>query len=246
MKVIYSNTPEELGQKAAAQASALLRQYIGQNGVARLMLSTGASQFTTLSALLKEQVDWKKVEVFHLDEYIGLPQSHPASFVKYLKERFADIAQPKVIHYVDTSADIDELIANLTAEITKSPIDVGIIGIGENAHIAFNDPPADFDNDNAFIIVKLAQSCRQQQFGEGWFPTLDDVPKTAITITVEQILKCKHIISAVPYKVKAQAIHDTLTSPEITPKIPSTVLRNHNDVTLYIDKDSASMIKIDQ
>ena len=242
MKTIYSHTPDELGQKAAAQAATLLRQYIKQNGVARMLLSTGASQFTTLNALLEEQVDWKKVEIFHLDEYIDLPPTHPASFVKYLKERFISKALPKTIHYVDTTGDIDELIADLSDDIGKSPIDVGLIGIGENAHIAFNDPPANFDTDKAYIVVTLAESCRRQQLGEGWFQTLDDVPVKAVTITVKQILKCRHIISAVPFKVKAQAIHDTLTAPEITPMIPATALRNHNDVTIYVDKDSASLI----
>jgi glucosamine-6-phosphate deaminase len=242
MKIIYSETPEELGKKAAVQAIELLKKYIEQNGVARLLLSTGASQFTTIKALLDSDIDWKKVEVFHLDEYIDLPLTHPASFVKYLEERFTSIAKPKKMHYVDTSGDIEVLIENLTIEIGKAPIDVGLIGIGENAHIAFNDPPANFDSDDAYIIVELAESCRLQQLGEGWFPTIDDVPETAITITVNQILKCRHIISAVPYKVKAKAIHDTFNSSEVTPLIPSTALKNHADVTIYVDKESAYMI----
>jgi len=242
VKTIYSNTPEELGKKAAKHTASLLRQYIGQNGTARLVLSTGASQFNTLNALLEEDVDWKKVELFHLDEYINLPPTHPASFVKYLKERFTSKAQLKAVHFVDTAGDVDELIDKLTREINERPVDVGLIGIGENAHIAFNDPPADFDNDNAFIVVTLADSCRRQQLGEGWFPTFEDVPSKAVTMTVKQILKCRHIISAVPFKVKAQAISDTLTSPEITPLVPATALRNHSDATIYIDKDSASLL----
>ena len=242
MKIVHSHTSEELGQKAAKQTAELPQQYIKKNNAARLLMSTGASQFSTLNALLKEDVDWKKVEVFHLDEYIDLPPTHPASFVKYLDERFIRKAQPKAIHYVDTTRNIDDLISDLTREINRSPIDVGLIGIGENAHIAFNDPPADFDCTEAFIVVTLAQSCRRQQLGEGWFPTLDDVPAKAVTITVKQILKCKHIISAVPFKVKAEAIHDTVTAPEITPTIPATALRNHEDVTIYLDKDSASLI----
>jgi len=242
MKIICLQTAEELGQRAAAQVVSLLQKYIEQNGVARLLLSTGASQFTTINALLESNVDWKKVEVFHLDEYIDLPLTHPASFIKYLEERFVSKAQPKKMHYVDTTKNIDELIEELTREVRKSPIDVGVIGIGENAHIAFNDPPADFESDDAYIVVDLAESCRQQQYGEGWFPTLEDVPKQAITMTVKQILKSRHIISAVPFKVKAQAIYDTLTAPDITNLIPSTAFRNHDDVTLYIDKDSASML----
>ena len=242
MKIICSRHPEELGQKAAAHTAALLRRYIENNGVARLLLSTGASQFTTLSALLEEQVDWTKVEVFHLDEYIDLPPTHPASFVKYLEDRFISKAQPKTVHYVDTTGDIDEMIARLSYEINKSPIDVGLIGIGENAHIAFNDPPADFENEGTYIVVKLAEACRRQQLGEGWFPTFDDIPSKAVSMTVRQILKCAHIISAVPFKVKAQAIYDTVTAPEITPMVPATALRNHGDVTIYTDRDSASML----
>ena len=242
MKTIYSQTPEELGKKAAQHTAKLLRQYIEKNGCARLLLSTGASQLTTINALLEEPVDWEKVEMFHLDEYIDLPRDHPASFIKYLQERFVDKVPLGKVHFVDTSGDVNEMITRLTQEIRKSPIDVGLIGIGENAHIAFNDPPADFDSDEAFIIVTLAESCRRQQLGEGWFKTLEDVPAQAVTMTVRQILKCRHIISAVPFKVKAKAIYDTLTAPDITPMIPSTILRNHDDVTVYADKDSSSML----
>jgi len=242
MKKNYSATPKELGEKAARHAADLLRRYIKENGSARMLMSTGASQLATIEALIKEDVDWAKVEMFHLDEYLNLPQSHPASFVKYLRERFVEKIPLGGVHYVDTSGDINKLIDNLTREIRKAPIDVGLIGIGENAHIAFNDPPADFDNDEAFIIVTLAESCRLQQLGEGWFETLDDVPKEAVTITVREILKCKHIISAVPFAVKAQAIYDTINEPDITPMVPSTILRKHEDVTLYIDADSSSML----
>jgi len=244
MKTIYSQTSEELGKKAAQQTASLLRKYIGEKGSARLLLSTGASQLTTLNALVEEELDWSKVEMFHLDEYINLPQTHPASFVKYLKERFVAKVNLGRVHFVDTSGDVGTLISDLTREINKNPIDVGLIGIGENAHIAFNDPPADFDSQEAFIIVRLAESCRRQQLGEGWFPTLEDVPSTAVTITVQQILKCKHIISAVPFKVKANAVKDTLTAPEITPMIPATILRNHEDVTIYLDTDSSSLLDL--
>ena len=242
MKTIYSQTPEELGKKAAQHAAKLLRQYIAQNGGARLLLSTGASQLTTINALLEEPVEWEKVEMFHLDEYINLSQDHPASFIKYLKERFVAKVPLGKVHYVDTSGDVNEMIARLTREIRKKPVDVGLIGIGENAHIAFNDPPADFDSEEAFIVVTLAESCRKQQLGEGWFPTIDDVPTKAVTMTVRQILKCKHILSAVPFKVKAQAIYDTMTAPDITPMVPATILREHEDWTVYLDKDSSSML----
>lgn len=244
MKIILSNTPKELGEKAAKLAAQFLNEAIEEKGYARMVMSTGASQFTTIEALINEDVDWSKVEMFHLDEYIGIELTHPASFVKYLKERFVSKVNLKAAHFVDTTIGVDNIIAKLTEELNKDVIDVGLIGIGENAHIAFNDPPADFDDKAAFKVVILDEACRKQQLGEGWFKTLDDVPKQAVTMTVNQILKCKHIVSAVPFKVKAKAIHDTLTAPEVTNMIPATALRNHDDVTIFVDVDSASMVDI--
>ena len=242
MKIIRSQTPEELGRKVADAAAQTLREAIASKGVAYLLVSTGASQFTTFEALIKSDVDWAKVEMFHLDEYLDMPDTHPASFIKYLKERFTNHVPLKAAHFVDTSVGADEIIKRLTKEITAKPIDLGLIGIGENTHIAFNDPPADFEDDAAFKIVQLDEACRKQQFGEGWFPTLEDVPREAISMTVKQILKCKKILSAVPFKVKAQAIYKTLTAKEITPDIPATALRMHGDVTLFLDAGSASLI----
>ena len=242
MKIVRCQTAEELGLKVASETARALNEAIAEKGVAYLLVSTGASQFTTFEALLKEDVDWGKVEMFHLDEYLDMPDTHPASFIKYLKERFANHINLKAAHYVDTSIGADEIIARLTRDITAKPIDIGLIGIGENTHIAFNDPPADFEDESAFKIVKLDEACRMQQFGEGWFPTLEDVPTLAISMTVKQILRCKRIISAVPYKVKAEAVYKTLTAKEITPDIPATALRWHDDVTLYLDADSASLI----
>ena len=241
MKVIYSETAKELGQKAAKETARLLNQAIADKGYARMILSTGASQFTTLEALIAEDVDWSKVEMFHLDEYIGIDESHPASFVKYLKERFVSKVNLKAANFVDPTNGVEEIIAKLTAKLSEAEVDVGLIGIGENAHIAFNDPPADFDDPNAYKVVVLAERCRQQQLGEGWFATLADVPEKAISMTVQQILRCRHIISAVPYAVKAQAIHDTLTS-EITNMVPATIMKNHPSVQVFVDADSASML----
>ena len=242
MKIIRCQTPAELGQKVAEATAQILKKAIADKGVAYLLVSTGASQFTTFEALLKTDIDWTKVEMFHLDEYINMPDTHPASFIKYLKERFANHVSLKAAHYVETTVSVDEIIARLTKELDAKPIDLGLIGIGENAHIAFNDPPADFEDEAAYKIVKLDEACRRQQFGEGWFPTFDDVPTEAISMTVKQILKCKKIISAVPFKVKAQAIYNTFTAKEITPDIPATALRMHKDVTVYLDADSASLI----
>ena len=160
---------------------------------------------------MKEDVDWSKVEMFHLDEYVNLPQDHPASFVRYLKERFVEkTGGLKAVHFVDTSIGTDAIIEKLTGELKEAVVDVGLIGIGENAHVAFNDPPADFENQASYIVVQLDADCRKQQLGEGWFPTIDDVPRQAVSMTVSQILKCIHIISAVPYAVKASAIKKTL------------------------------------
>ena len=242
MKIVHCTNDVELGAKVAEATAQSLRDAIAEKGVAYLLVSTGASQFTTFEALLKADVDWSKVEMFHLDEYLDMPDTHPASFIKYLKERFANHISLKAAHFVDTSIGADEIIARLTKEITAKPIDIGLIGIGENTHIAFNDPPADFEDESAFKIVELDEACRNQQFGEGWFPTLEDVPTKAISMTVKQILKCKRIISAVPYKVKAQAVFKTLTAKEITPDIPATALRMHKDVTLYLDAESGALI----
>ncbi|MCL2772591.1 MAG: 6-phosphogluconolactonase [Oscillospiraceae bacterium] len=246
MNIILCENDKVLGKKASEHIAVLLNQAIEKKGIARAIFSTGASQFTTFEELLDLDVDWSKVEFFHLDEYINLPQTHPASFIKYLNERF--ISKLKVnlkqVNFVDTSIGVENIIAQLTKELNRDIIDVGVIGIGENAHIAFNDPPADFECADAYKVVKLDEACRNQQLREGWFKTFDDVPKEAISMTPKQILKCNHIISAVPYKVKAQAVHDTLTAKKVTNKIPATILKTHLDWTLYIDNESASMIDV--
>lgn len=241
MEIIVNKTAEELGEKAAKNAAKALNQAIEEKGEARLLLSTGASQFTTIDALLKEEVDWNKVEMFHLDEYVGLKESHKASFRKYLKERFLNHINIKKAHFVNGEGNIIENIQGLTDEIRKSPIDVALIGIGENAHIAFNDPPADFDTKEAYIKVNLDNKCKLQQVGEGWFDTVADVPEKAITMTVYQILQSKKIISCVPNKVKAKAVKAALEN-DITNEIPATILKTHNDWTLYLDNESASLL----
>lgn len=241
MKIILSQSAKELGEKAAAATAELIKCAIKEKGSARIILSTGASQFTTLEALVKEDIDWSKVEMFHLDEYIGIDETHPASFVKYLKERFVQKVNLKNAYFVNPSEGVEKTIAYLTDKLNEATVDVGLIGIGENAHIAFNDPPADFSDPNAYKVVVLADRCRRQQLGEGWFATIDDVPEKAISMTVQQILRCEHIISAVPYAVKAQAVHDTVLG-EISNMVPATILKTHADAKLFIDLDSASML----
>ncbi len=240
MEIRICKNKEELGKSAAALTAEVIRKCIAEKGYARIALSTGASQFDTISSLVEENVDWSKVEMFHLDEYVNLSETHPASFRKYLKERFVDkVGNLKKAHFVDGTA---EGIKKLTEEIRKEPIDVGLIGIGENAHIAFNDPPANFETKEAYHIVDLNEACKKQQMGEGWFETFDDVPKKAVSMTAYQIMQCKKIISCVPYAVKADAIYNTLTEKETTNLVPATLLKEHDDFILYVDMDSAAKI----
>ena len=241
MKVTVAKDPAMLGSLAAKEAASIINDAIREKGSARIVLSTGASQFDTLVALVKENVDWTKVEMFHLDEYVNLPETHPASFRKYLKERFVSLVPLKAAHFVDGTP---EGIAALTEELRSAPIDLGLIGIGENGHIAFNDPPADFDTNEAYIIVTLDERCRRQQVGEGWFATVDDVPEQAVSMTVREIMRCKKIISCVPYPVKADAVEKTLMNP-LTNRVPATMLKEHEYFSLYLDQDSAAKVTVD-
>ena len=228
----------ELGKSAAVFTAQLINKAIEEKGFARIVLSTGASQFDTIAALVQQDVDWSKVEMFHLDEYVDLPETHGASFRKYLKEKFTSKVNLKAAYFVEGTK---ENMAYLSKLINESPVDVGLIGIGENAHIAFNDPPADFNVEDPYIIVNLNDTCKKQQVGEGWFATVDDVPKQAVSMSVKQIMKCKNIVSCVPYAVKAKAVFDTLNN-DLTNTIPATMLKQHEAFTLYIDAESAGML----
>ena len=186
------------------------------------------------------EVEWDKVVMFHLDEYINLAETHKASFRKYLKERFIQVVNPKKAYLVNGEGNVEENIAILTEELEKAPIDVALVGIGENAHIAFNDPPADFETDKAYIIVNLDQTCKQQQVNEGWFGSLDEVPAQAISMTVPQILKSRTIVTIVPGIRKSDAIQKTLSAETVTNLVPATILKTHPDWNLFLDGDSAS------
>lgn len=234
MKIVISKTADQLGLEAAKASAKIIKEAIAEKGHARIVLSTGASQFETLKYLVEEDIDWSKVEMFHLDEYVDLPETHPASFRKYLKERFVAKTNVGAAHFVDGTA---EGIEKLTAELRSAPIDVGLIGIGRNAHIAFNDPPADFDTKVAYLVVNLDTACRNQQVGEGWFATIDDVPKQAVSMSVYQIMECKNIISAVPHAEKAWAVANTLNH-ELTNLVPGTMLKTHPSFQLFVDADS--------
>jgi glucosamine-6-phosphate deaminase len=241
MIITISNNALELGAAAARLAGARLNEAIAEKGEARLVLSTGESQFETLDSLLKEKVDWQKVEIFHLDEYLGLPVHHNASFRKYLNDRFIRFIDCRKFHSIENKGDLSTILHNLSAEIQKKPVDVGLIGIGVNTHIAFNDPPADFNTREAYIVVKLDEQCRKQQVGEGWFSSVDEVPPKAISMTVWQIMQCTTIISAVPHPVKAEAVYKTLTSKK-SEMIPATILKEHKDFNLFLERFSASKI----
>lgn len=244
MRIRLFQTKEMMGKAAAQHAAELINQAIAERGRARILLSTGASQFPFFEAFVREDIAWEKVEMFHLDEYVGIDPEHPASFNKYLRERFIDLVPIQKYHLIDGRGDVDKTIAELTALLAEEPIDVGMIGIGENAHIAFNDPPADFNDTRAYKVVTLDERCLMQQIGEGWFKDKDECFKQAISMTCNEIMKCKHIISVVPYKVKAEAVYKTLTSA-LSPDVPATLLKEHEDAYLYCDADSSAMLTDD-
>ncbi len=238
MTTIVCENSKELGEKAAALAAEYLQQRIRQNGYARIVVSTGASQFDTFQALIASDIEWHKVEMFHLDEYFALPESHPASFRKYLKERFVSKVNLLAVNFVEGTV---ENIAEVSKKLLEKPVDLGLIGIGENAHIAFNDPPADFETTDPYILVALDEACKKQQVGEGWFATMDDVPTQAVTMSVHRIMQCKKIISCVPFAVKAKAVASTVNN-EVSNNTPATILKTHSDWTLILDKDSAALL----
>jgi len=238
-KHIYP-TAADMGRAAAEAGARLIRAAIDERGSATIIVATGASQFRVLEALVQQEVDWSKVTGFHLDEYIGLPLSHPASFRAYLKERFVDLVPLAAFHYVDGEyPDPAAECARLGALIPA--VDVAFIGIGENAHIAFNDPPADFETDAAYIVVELDQACRQQQFGEGWFPSLETVPRQAISMSVRKIMASNHIICSVPDERKAAAVAACVNGP-VTPDAPASILQEHPACDLFLDAAAAGLL----
>ena len=245
MKLVIKSTKEQMGLQAAIHATTLINAAIEQRGTARILLSTGASQFPFFKEFVKMNIDWKKVEMFHLDEYVGIHENHPASFKRYLLDRFVNIVNPGAAHLIDGTRNPLDTIAELTALLKTAPIDVGLIGIGENAHIAFNDPPADFHDTASYRVVTLAARCLQQQVGEGWFASVEEAYKQAISMTCSQIMKCRSIISVVPYPVKAEAVYKTIVSA-LDPEVPATLLKQHADFTLYCDADSAEYILTDK
>lgn len=245
MNIITESTKTASGHRAAVDGARKLRDALQSRGSANIIVATGASQFDMLAALVQQPgIDWSKVTAFHLDEYVGLPITHPASFRLYLWQRFVSkLPLPLAdFQYVNAEKDPHGECKRLAQIICNHPIDVAFIGIGENAHIAFNDPPADFNTEEPYLVVQLDEACRKQQMGEGWFPTLNDVPPQAISMSVRQILKSKSIICTVPDQRKAAAVRDSVQGP-VTNTTPASILQKHPDTTLYLDVPAASLLK---
>ncbi len=243
MEIVVSPTRQETSQQAAQRAAELLKQAIAERDRAVFIAATGASQFDFLAALIQiPGIDWSKTTMFHLDEYVGLPISHPASFRRYLQERLVDQAHPGEVYLIAGDAlDLQAEIQRLNERIAAETVDVAFVGIGENGHLAFNDPPADFETEQPYLVVDLDEACRRQQLGEGWFPTLADVPQRAVSMSIQQILKSRAIICTVPDARKAQAVHDCFTGP-VTPLHPASILREHDRCYVYLDRDFAALL----
>src|SRR5690242_14761111 len=242
MKLQIFEDKRAMSSAAAAHAARALCKSIAERGRARIIAATGASQLDFLDALTKSAgIEWQLVEMFHLDEYIGLPATHPASFRKYLLDNFVTKAGITRHHFLDGDKDPKEVNERVGKELTSAPIDVAFVGIGENGHLAFNDPPADFKTEQPYLIVTLDDACRRQQVGEGWFKDVSEVPRQAVSMSVRQILKAQEIIAVVPDARKARAAKACLEGA-ITPESPASILRQHANTTVYLDNASASML----
>ena len=243
MNIKVFDTKSELGQAAAQDAAQIINQAINERDVAYVIAATGASQFEFLDSLAQEDIDWTKIVFFHLDEYVDLPESHPASFRRYLKERLVSRLHPQTFHFLNGEADdVYEECRRVGDLIGRQTIDVAFVGIGENGHLAFNDPPADFDTEEPYIVVTLDDACRQQQVGEGWFKSIAEVPTRAISMSIKQILKSRNILCIVPDQRKAEAVRATVEL-EVSPIRPASILQEHERVTLYLDRDSSSLLR---
>jgi glucosamine-6-phosphate deaminase len=243
MRIIVKENPLELGKEAGQMAAQIIRYSIENRGEANLILATGTSQFETLHQLTKEEIDWSRVVMFHLDEFIGLPESSPASFRRYLRERFIQKVTPlKEMHFVNGEVEPVKECTRLSRIIGNTSIDLALVGIGENGHLGFNDPPADFETEEPFIIVELDEKCRQQQFGEGWFKSINDVPRTAITMSIKQIMKSSRIICSVPDNRKAVAVKESFDNP-VSNLIPASILQKHRNCFCFLDKSSSALLR---
>jgi glucosamine-6-phosphate deaminase len=244
MDIRVHDTKAAMADAAAERAAAALRAAIAERGRAHVIAATGASQFEFLERLVAAPgIDWPRTVFFHLDEYVGLPDTHPASFRKYLRERLADRVHPGAFHFIEGDApDPAPECRRVGAILALHPIDVAFVGIGENGHLAFNDPPADFDIAAPYIVVDLDEDCRRQQLGEGWFKTLEDVPRRAISMSIQQILKSREILCIVPDARKARAVKECLGG-EVSPRHPASILQHHPRTTVFLDAPAASLLE---
>ena len=242
MKVEIFDSKMEMGKAAANSAANIIRQALNERELAYVIAATGASQFEFLDALVLHDLDWTRTVFFHLDEYVGLPATHPASFRRYLKERIMDQVHLRVFHLINGEAeDVWEECRRVGRLIPQQPIDVAFVGIGENGHLAFNDPPADFETDQPYIVVDLDEACRKQQVGEGWFRNIAEVPSQAISMSIQQILKARSVLCIVPDKRKAEAVRNCVEL-EVSPLRPASILQSHANTTLFLDRESSSLL----
>ncbi|MDD4102569.1 MAG: glucosamine-6-phosphate deaminase [Kiritimatiellae bacterium] len=246
MKVHVENSAKEMAQAAADYAAEGIREAIRQQGQARLIVATGASQFDFLQSLVAMPgIDWSKVTGFHLDEYVGLPVTHKASFRKYLRERFAASLPTPLAAFIEVNgeaADLEAECSRLKALLDNAPVDVACVGIGENGHLAFNDPPALFETEAAYLVVELDEACRRQQVGEGWFASLADVPEKALSMSVPQIMRSRRIVCTVPDERKAVAVKNTVEGA-VSNMFPASILQQHPECRIFLDQAAAGLLE---
>ncbi len=242
MKIHILQDRKSVGAAAAAFAAEKINRAVAEKGEATVIFATGASQFEFLESLTASVLPWEKVRMFHLDEYINLPETHPASFRKYLKERLLSKTGIKEYYLINGEVDPEKEVARLNDLISRYTVDLACVGIGENGHLAFNDPPADFHVEDPYIVVDLDEQCKKQQMGEGWFPTLEDVPNQAISMTVKEIMRSKTVLCTVPGDMKADAVHSCFDK-EISPDYPASILRKHEDCLVLLDEASSAKLE---
>lgn len=242
MNIIVATDREQLGRYVAEQATEILKQSLRAQALVNLVVATGASQFEVLNYLsAKKEVDWNRVCGYHLDEYLGISLDHPASFCRYLKERFADNLPLASFYYLDGMLPPEQLRLYACKELANKKIDLMLCGIGENGHLAFNDPPANFDSEDPYLIVQLDEACRRQQVGEGWFADMESVPSQAISMSIRQIMKADAILCSVPDLRKSEAVRNAVEGP-VTPLVPASILQQHPNAYLVLDEASSSLL----
>ena len=243
---VYEDRPA-IGRAAALRAGEVLREAIARRGRSRLIAATGSSQLEFLDALCAQpDLDWQRVELFHLDEYLDLPPTHPASFCRFLQDRLIARTGIRTAYLMDGTADPQATIAYVGKALEAGPVDLACVGVGENGHLAFNEPPADLETDAAFLVVALDETSRRQQVGEGWFPRLEDVPTHAITMTVRRILQAAEILCLAPDARKARAVRDCFARPVVTPDSPASALNGHANTTVYLDRAAVALLPMDR